>query len=436
MHGMHQTLATIPNRYVFINQVEQFAVRHSHFSLMLVDVVRFSDVTTSLGICTGDKVLLQIANRIINLFGDEVGVGRMSGDVFGLLLPGQTDQKKARDSYERLSEHFKAPIQYDEHAFIADFNVGVVQGQHSDFEVAFFISRAEAALKQAKENRYENFYYMPGTEPALNGRRLALKADLRRAISNNELELYYQPKVDLTTLTIVGAECLLRWNHPLDGVVFPGPLIEAAESYHMMNELAYWTLKQAFHDLTVMCLHRLDIKISINMSPTQLYDSKLISHIRTLCAQSGLNPSCFEFELTEDVALSNSLMVKEQLSALRAMGVEIAIDDFGKGYSNLAYIRDLNINALKIDKSFVMELSDNPVNRAIIQAAKVIGDAKHCDVVAEGIEQVSQLHVLRELGIQTGQGYLFSRAIPLAEFIEFSQQDIMIGSSPLRRQLR
>ena len=140
-----------------------------------------------------------------------------------------------------------------------------------------------------------------------------------------------------------------------------------------------------------------------------------------------------ELELTEDIAVSNSLMVKKQLAELRQLGIQVAVDDFGKGYSNLAYIRDLELNTLKIDKTFVMELTDNPVNKAIIEAARIIGQAKECEVIAEGVETIEQLHLLREIGIRYGQGYLFSKAIPHQSFISLAQQDIIVGDSPYRQ---
>ena len=249
MSRMHSTLATIPNRYAFINTIDASANQCHSLSLMLIDVVRFSDVTTSLGITVGDRFLLEIANRLHVLFNKEVRIGRISGDVFGVVFLNTSNATFLRDMFERLVEHFKTPMYHDEHAFIADFNVGVVQGRCDEFEITAFVSRAEAALKQAKENKYENYYALSMHDKTETGRSLALKADLKRALSQNELELYYQPKVDLNTLNVIGAECLLRWNHPLDGVLFPGPLIEAAESYNMMNELGYWTLEQAFRSL-------------------------------------------------------------------------------------------------------------------------------------------------------------------------------------------
>lgn len=428
----HTSLATIPNRFSFIDSIAKQASNSASISLMLVDVVRFSDVTTSLGIHIADRFLLEIANRIQLLFGHTAFVGRISGDVFGVVFSNTNNEEYMRQMFERLVEHFKTPMHYDGTAFIADFNVGVVCSDQSEFDITSFVSRAETALKQAKENKYENYFALAKSDKTDTGRSLALKADLKRALAQNELELYYQPKVDLTTLSVIGAECLLRWNHPLDGVLFPGPLIEAAESYNMMNELGYWTLEQAFRALVQLKALKMPIVLSVNISPTQLYDNQLVPTLTMLSETYDMPLSLIELELTEDVALSNSLMVKKQLDELRSLGVSISVDDFGKGYSNLAYIRDLNLDALKIDKSFVMELEGDPVNKAIIEAAKIIGQAKGCSVVAEGIETIAQLHILREINVSQGQGYLFSRAIPFNDFVNLAQQEIIIGNSPTR----
>lgn len=435
MRDNHISLNTIPNRFAFIDTIEQIAKKDPYISLMLVDVVRFSDVTTSFGKDVGDQFLVEIANRILRLFDKKVSLGRISGDVFGLVFIGKHSRTYMLNQYEFLIEHFKTPMHYEDHAFIADFNVGAVSMTSGVFDITRFVARAEAALKQAKESRHENFHVLDMSGKSSTGKSLALKADLTRALTQGELELYLQPKVELSTLKVVGAECLLRWNHPLDGLLFPGPLIEAAESYNMINELAYWTMEEAFHIMSILRRESVHVKLSVNMSPTQLYDNKLVPRLKQLEFEYGIALHNFEFELTEDMALSNSLMVKKQLSQLKHMGISIAIDDFGKGYSNLAYIRELTLNALKIDKSFVMGLQDNPVNQAIIQASQVIGAAKNCEVVAEGIETIEQLQILRSLKVETGQGYLFSKAIPIYDFIKLANQEIEIGDSPLRHVL-
>jgi diguanylate cyclase (GGDEF)-like protein len=435
MSRLHQSLSTISNRFAFIDSIDKQADKQPYLSLMLVDVVRFSDVTTSFGMDIGDQFLLEIANRILLLFKGKVRLGRISGDVFGLVFEGKHTRTYMYNQYQHLVEHFKTPMYHQDHAFIADFNVGVVSITHGEFDLTRFVAKAEAALKQAKENQYENFHALDMSDKAETGRSLALKADLKRALNNNELELYLQPKVDLKSLKITGAECLLRWNHPLDGVLFPGPLIEAAESYNMITELAYWTLEEAFKLMNHLHNANIYITLSVNISPTQLYDNKLVPTLEKLHQQYNIPLNMLELELTEDVALSNSLMVKKQLAQLHLLGVSISVDDFGKGYSNLAYIRDLSIHGLKIDKTFVMELTNEPVNSAIIQAAQIIGKAKGCDVIAEGVETMPQLHILRDLGVVTGQGFLFSPAVPLLEFIALANQEILVGGSPLRQVL-
>tara|TARA_R110002167_G_C12630958_1_gene647577 strand:+ start:104 stop:1411 length:1308 start_codon:yes stop_codon:yes gene_type:complete len=428
----HESLITIPNRYVFLGEIEQLLKRDPEQSLLLIDVVRFSDVSSSFGYEYGDKVLLEIANRIAFLFNDNAIFGRIGGDVFGLILSGGLQQNQLYDFYSHLIQHFKIPIQCNDHAFIADFNVGAASNPKNNSDINYFFSLAETALKQAKDNKFDNFQYAHNLTDNSSGRALAFKADITRALDQNELEIYFQPKIELNTLQIIGVECLLRWNHPLDGLIFPGALIEAAESYNMMNELGYWVLDQAFKSAAHLNSVGLRLKIAVNMSPSQLYDLKFANKLMKMAQKHQVELSQFELELTEDVALSNSILVKKQLSQVRALGATIAIDDFGKGYSNLAYLRDIEIDSIKIDKSFIMQIDESPVNRAIVEASKLIAEAANCELIAEGIESIQHLHILREIGVSSGQGFLFSKAIPINDFIELANKDITVGTSFVR----
>lgn len=429
MNLVYQSLASIPNRYAFLDRIEESVIQTPDLSLLLIDVVRFSDVSSSLGYKAGDFILSEIAKRIQLLLSDMTLMGRVSGDIFGVVIQGRHTAQQLQEYYNHLIEHFKAPITLDSHSFIADFNVGAVANSANNHNTHELFSRAEAALKQAKQNKYENFHAVQMQDRVESSRQLTLKADLKRAFERQELELYFQPKVDINSLNIVGAECLLRWHHPLDGVIFPGPLLEAAESYNMMNEMGYWVLEHAVKSLMILKSKGVKMKLSVNMSPTQLYDSKFVGNMQNLLSTYGATADELELELTEDIALSNSLMVHKQLSQLRNMGFLIAIDDFGKGYSNLAYMRDMQIDTIKIDKTFIMQLDENPVNKAIVQATQIIAESLGCDVVAEGIESLAHLHSLREMGIKTGQGFLFSKAVPLTDFIQLSQSEIVVGAS-------
>lgn len=430
MSVIHNVLAEIPSRYAFLQKVQNLVDQDGQVSLFIIDVVRFSDVSASFGYKAGDYILAEIIRRIQAIFAFDAEVGRISGDIFGLVFPGQHRATQLNSFYTRLNEHFKAPIHIGDHAFIADFNVGAVSNPADNRDVNRLFSGAETALKQAKSNKYDNFSIVTLEQRRHSGgRALALKADLKRAFANDELELYFQPKIDLNSLQITGAECLLRWNHPLDGMLFPGALIDAAESYNMMNELGYWALRKAFDSLLYFQAAGFDINLAVNVSPTQLYDDKFVHRLKQYSDNMCVDLSRIELELTEDAAMSNSLMVNKQLAAAKRLGAKIAIDDFGKGYSNLAYIRDLDIDTIKIDKTFIMQLLENPVNKAIVEATKVIADSLSCNVVAEGIEELQHLHILRQLGINSGQGYLFSQAIPMADFIELLNTDISVGGS-------
>lgn len=428
----HESLLTIPNRYALLGKIEQILKVDAEQSLLLIDVVRFSDVSASFGYDYGDKVLLEIANRIAFLFDDNAIFGRIGGDVFGLILSGTHQQKHLHEFYNHLVQHFKTPIQCDDHAFIADFNVGAASNPKDNSDINKFFSLAETALKQAKNNKFDNFRHVQNLNNDTTGRALALKADITRALNQDELEIYFQPKIELNTLQILGAECLLRWNHPLDGLIFPGALIEAAESYNMMNDLGYWVLDEAFKGAAYLNSVGLRLKISVNMSPSQLYDLNFADNLTELAQKHQVELSQFELELTEDVALSNSILVKKQLSQIRSLGATIAIDDFGKGYSNLAYLRDIEIDSIKIDKSFIMQIDESPVNRAIVEASQLIAKAANCELVAEGIETIQHLHILREIGVVSGQGFLFSKAIPINDFVELANKDLAVGTSFMR----
>ena len=436
MRTLYKTLSAIPGRTAFIQRAETVGLSCERCAALIVDIAGFSDVSTSMSLESGDRLLLQIANRLSSLFDDLVAFGRLNGDVFAIMFTSNTTSGAMRQRAEALTTHFAKPVSCSEHTFLAEFHIGAVVGRQKRFCVSAFITQGESALRQAKKNRYERFAIASASSPVFEtGQRVALKADLHRAISQHELELYFQPKVNLQTLEIIGAECLLRWNHPADGTILPGPIIQAAQSYQMMRELAYWTLQQACCALSYLTKQHIFIPLSVNISPTQLYDSQLIPHIQSLCHDFDLDPSRLELELTEDVALSNSAMVNDQITRLRQIGVGVAIDDFGKGYSNLNAIRDLPISSLKVDKAFVLQLHRDPINEAILQAASLLGEAKRCEVVAEGIESVTHLHILRHLNVTKGQGFLFSKAVSFHDFIALYRQEIIIGSSPLRQKL-
>lgn len=414
----HKHLNEIPNRYLFIDLIDKVSRDHEQFSVMFMDVMRFSDVSAAFDQDSGDQVLLQIVNRIGLIFPDAFAVGRVSGDIFGIVMSDVHTEKKLREQHARLLSHFKTPMDVKGTAFIADFNVGAAIRKRGETNVNTVISLAEAALRKSKSNRHFNFTVLTDERRQNTAKGLTLKADLTRALECNELELYFQPKVDLQTYQIIGGECLLRWHHPLDGTVFPGTLLQAAESYNMMNVLGYWTIDAAMSAISKLQNSGCLVPISVNLSPGQLYDPNLVPILKDLTKKYAVPLELLEIELTEDVVLNNSLLVKRQLDEIKSLGIALSMDDFGKGYSNLSFIKDLALDAIKIDKAFILGLSESPVNSAVIKATKIICDAKKCETFVEGIETIEQLALLKSMGITKGQGFLFSQAVPIGDFMQ------------------
>ncbi|GEM_PF-434323 len=420
----HSHLNQVPNRYVFIDLIDKVAADFEQFSVMFMDVMRFSDVSAAFDQESGDNVLLQIANRIGLIFPDAYAVGRVSGDIFGVVFSNIYSEQQLRERHSRLLSYFKSPLDVNGTAFIADFNVGASIRKNADSNVNNIISLAEAALRKSKSNRHFNFTVLTDETRQNDARGLTLKADLNRALECDELELFFQPKVSFDDYQLIGGECLLRWHHPLDGTVFPGTLLQAAESYNMMNVLGYWTINAAIAAIAKLQSNDNFVPISVNLSPGQLYDPNLVPVLKDLSQKYRVPLNSLEIELTEDVVLTNSLLVKRQLDEIKALGISLSMDDFGKGYSNLSFIKDLALDAIKIDKAFILGLGDSPVNSAIIRATKIICDAKKCETFVEGVETIEQLAILKSMGITKGQGFLFSQAVPYDSFVE----QVMVGN--------
>lgn len=384
---------------------------------MLFDIIRFSDINTHYDVKQGDACLLYVVNRLSHLFGENSLVGRLTSDVIAVVLTTNCTDTHFRNHYQHVLEHFKHPIAINGHHMVIDFNVGAATVNTLSVDMNRLLAGAEAALKSSKSNQFQNFHTRYLSAKKTQSDNITLKTDLHRALEQSELELYFQPKVNLNNGDVIGAECLLRWHHPEHGLIFPGQLIEATESYNMMNELGYWVMIQAFK--AARDLQRLDtpIVLSVNMSPTQLYDASFAANLSRLARTYGVDMRYIQLELTEDIVLSDSVLVRNQLTTLRDMGLTIAMDDFGKGYSNLSYVRDLTLDTIKVDKSFVLGIIDNPINVAIIEAINIIADAMNANVVAEGIETQQQLRSVKESNVNIGQGFLFSPAVPFTEFL-------------------
>jgi diguanylate cyclase (GGDEF)-like protein len=421
--SLHDALTGLPNRVLFLERLEQVMKRAQRtnekpYAVMYVDLDRFKGINDSLGHLVGDGVLVSVAQ----LLGQTVRPGdtaaRLGGDEFALLLEDIDSETEATIVAQRILAELRRPFVLDGVDVHAAASIGIAMGQPSDSSTTEVLRRADAALYSAKRNgrgRLETF------EPAMSERvfdDLRLEIDLRGAIERNELYVVYQPIVALKTEDLAGVEALLRWDHPSLGLVPPSIFIPIAEESGDIVAIGDWVLREACTAL-VRLRDKHDsahpLSVSVNVSSRQLHGSDFSVRVQAALRETGLPSDRLTLEITETSIMHHPEQAISLLRDLRELGVRISIDDFGTGHSALAYLHDLPVDCLKIDRSFVTRLTTStngaPIVRAIVDLARNTGLV----VVAEGIETQEQHVALRELGCDYGQGYLLGRPGQLAE---------------------
>ncbi len=415
----HDGLTGLPNRELFADRLNR-ALAHARrndlpVAVMFVDLDRFKAVNDSFGHRAGDEVLCQAAARLLSCVREEDTVARLGGDEFALLMPHITGIDGAVRIAERLLAAFGTPMVVAAGQVMITPSIGISLYPQDGTDLEHLVEGADAAMYRAKDrgrNTYEIF------SPALRTQahdRLALEAALHHALEHDELVLHYQPKVDLRTGAITGAEALVRWNHPERGLLLPGHFIPAAEQSGQVVALGEFVIAAACEQLQAWRAQGLPpLNVSVNISARQLRHG-LVDFVAGALRLTGLDPRCLELELTESAALESFDLTVAELQALRALGVACSIDDFGTGYSSLAYLSRLPIDGLKIDRSFIHAMSGaaDPIVTAIVALGQSLG----LKVTAEGVETADQLRYLVARGCDEVQGFLFSKPVPAPEFI-------------------
>jgi diguanylate cyclase (GGDEF)-like protein len=427
--AFHDELTGLANRALFTNRVEQALLRAqrdaSRTAVLFLDLDDFKEINDSLGHAAGDALLIQAAERLRTCLRAGDTAARLGGDEFAVLLERCSDNgDDATHVAERISRAFAHPFSLESReAFVtASVGIAVTVGTESGADM---LRNADLAMYLAKKRgkaRVEQFARHMHEEVV---ERLDLLAELRHAIERNELQLEYQPIVELATRTVSGLETLVRWEHPTRGRIPPAEFIPIAEQSGLIVPIGRWVLLHA-------CAHARHwsrampdlppVTVTVNLSARQLGDTNLIDDVTTALRVAGLRRDQLVLELTESTLLANSEETVGILTALKELGVRLAIDDFGTGYSSLSYLRRFPVDVLKIDKSFVDEVDDGPGASALASAVIALGNSLGLRVVAEGIEHESQFAALTALGCKFGQGYLFSRPLPPGEVLEYLVQ--------------
>ncbi len=432
--AFYDTLTDLPNRRLFNSRMEQclkISKRNESISAILfLDLDKFKRINDTLGHNHGDDLLREVAERLNNCVRGEDTVARLGGDEFSILLNNISSPRDAGIVAEKILDILRQPIKLGDQEVVVTTSIGIalIPGDSQSPEV--LIKFADLAMYRAKEEGRNNYQYYSGDMNLQSHNRLDLESQLRTALENDEFVLHFQPKVELQTNKIMGMECLIRWNHPDRGFLTPDEFIPVAEQTGIIIEIGDWVIREACRAASIASrIAGYPVNTAINVSPRQFRQHSLISTISDCIEEYDLNPSQLEFETTETTLMLDLDAAGDTLLRLHQLGVQLAIDDFGTGYSSLQHLRRFPFDIVKIDRSFVMDIPDNKDDMAITSAVIAMSHSLNLKVVAEGIETREQLDYLLANGCEFGQGYYFSKAIPLDDITKL----LTPGISLLRR---
>ena len=424
----HDGLTDLPNRRMFNDQLllnlNQARKMNQPLGIMYLDLDRFKYVNDSLGHMIGDTLLQEIAKRLASNVREGDFVARVGGDEFNIILP-ETDRENSLVVAENILEAFKKPFFINNYELFITACIGLSIFPYDGEDSNSIIKNADAALYRAKEqgkNKYKVFHSGMNIQ---SYRIFHMQNDLRKAIEREELVLVYQPRVNIESGKVTSAEALLRWNHPSWGTISPVEFIPIAEETGQIVEIGEWVLRKVCEQINAWKeKEMIPIRIAVNFSAQQFLQKHLIEHIQRILTETSVNPELLEVEITESVILGNEDIITQTLQQLRKMGICISLDDFGTGYSSLNYLRRFPVDTIKIDKSFIQDISQNKNNsKAIIECIASLAHNLNMSVVAEGVETAEQLNVIRNYHCQEFQGYLCSPPVLPKDFERFLFND-------------
>ena len=422
----HDGLTGIANRAVLREKMEEALARLRRrgdaFTIFMLDLDLFKTINDSLGHPVGDELLKAVAGRLSACMRETDTVARLGGDEFAILATADGDQREAAiATANRLLEAVATPYDIDGHHIDIGTSIGIALAPEHGVDVDQLVKNADLALYKSKSEGRDVYRFFDDAMGIEACTRRALQIDLRNALTNDEFELHYHPIVDIKTREIASIEALIRWRHPQRGLIAPGDFIALAEETGLINPIGEWVLRTACSEAVNWPSH---IKVSVNLSPVQFRKTSQVDIFCKALTDSGLPPERLEVEITESVLMEGSEENVETLRQLRSIGISIVLDDFGTGYSSLSYLRMFPFDKIKIDRSFVHELSKNADCASIVSAVASLGRSLRIGTVAEGIETEDQLVLVRAAGCTHAQGFLFGRPCPAAElkFRRFRQR--------------
>jgi diguanylate cyclase (GGDEF)-like protein/PAS domain S-box-containing protein len=414
--AQHDDLTDLPNRILFNDRLTQaiaLAQRHQQkLALLYLDVDRFKHINDSLGHTVGDHLLQSVAQRLVASVRNSDTVSRQGGDEFVILLSEVRHAQDAAVAAEKVRVALTAPHYIDQHDLHLTASIGIVIYPDDGMEGKTLLTNADFAMYHAKESGRNNYQFFRPDMNVSAIERQSLEEGLRHAVARKEFVLHYQPQMDLDTRAIIGVEALVRWHHPQRGLVGPAQFIPVAEECGFIVPFGRWVLREACRQGRAWQDAGLPpMRIAVNISAAELRAKDYVAGVRAILLETGLEPGYLELELTETFLMQDSTSTTDVLQALKDMGVHLALDDFGTGYSSLSYLRRFPIDTLKIDQSFVRDLTTDADDASIVSAVISMGKSLHKRVVAEGVETPEQLAFLQEQNCPEGQGYYLSQPL-------------------------
>lgn len=420
----YDALTQLPNRLLLKSRIELGIERAKRrkaekVAILFLDLDHFKMVNDSLGHMLGDELLRQVSQRLLYCMRKEDTVARIGGDEFVVLLEGIGHTDDLAAIAQNIIEELKVPfVLEDTHEVVIGVSVGIAVYPEDADDINKLLTFADTAMYKAKHNGRNTFAFYTEAITKQADHKLKTSNELRKAIGNDELELYYQPQIDLATNRIIGAEALIRWNHPKDGLLGPYAFIEIAEETGLIHEISKWVIARGCQQLKHWQDKGLDLHLALNISPRDFRYDDFVTEVSKNIETSGIQPETLELELTENGLMEANADVLELLQQLKTLKLSLAVDDFGTGHSSIAYLKHFPVDKLKIDRSFVKDLetdsSDVMITETIIDMARNFG----LKVVAEGVETQGQASLLKELECDIVQGYLYSKPVPVDEFEE------------------
>jgi diguanylate cyclase (GGDEF)-like protein len=410
-------LTGLSNRVLFAEQLDQAIAQaersQGQFALMVLNLDKFAAINESFGHGLGDQLLIEVARRLRTVLPNGEAIARVGGDEFHILLERDEAAPWMDLSAQRLIEALAQPFDLEDRRLYVGASIGIALYPDDGRSADVLLSHADAALHRAKDEGRSTLRFFSPDMTRQARERLTLEADLRHALEEQQLRLHYQPQLDLASGQIVGLEALVRWQHPQRGLVSPAQFIPMAEESGLIVPLGDWVLREACRQIKAWETQGLAPRqTAVNISAVQLSRSDLVNTVRQALTQADLPPHRLELEITESCLVVDRDRAIHSLGELRGLGLRLSVDDFGTGYSSLAYLQQLAVHKLKVDISFVRDITTNPGNASIVRAIIALGHSLGLEIVAEGVETAEQAAQLRELGCQVIQGYLVSRPLP------------------------